>query len=525
MFTIVPRTVGPTHAEVFVGCFEHAAPPHDLYLNVTSTGVPVSTTAVRLRQVLDGGNSPPISWWAGPLAGLKPETTYDLRLTTARDEPLASAWLETVPAALPTSRTGSAGHRPFTVWLSSCFSARRSPAGLEDAIAAAYGDSRRRPHLKFLVGDQVYLDELFVLIYSALTERALRTRFNAQYARTWTHPGFSALLASGGAYFLPDDHELWNNYPHDPFGLPLRGKKFWDTWYRLAYEERCLAIQPPVTGPVFDIGQDLSFYVADFRSTRGRNLTHFIEGRQMDELEKWLDNLRCPGVLVVQQPIIAGRGGSGDRKLPNYGQYWTRLLPALRRCQQDLVVLAGDSHAGHVASTSLNGDLDPRGPRLIQVVSSPLALVSPLAAATPHRWPTHLPLGDASGKSTPVRYEMTVPTYRTGPVQRGEEHGTTVSFWKAGHDQVGMRVQTWLARASSRAAAPVWETTLAIRAPRELGRPPEMKLLLEQPPRLDLFGHEVVDAAPIPGTLAPPQILVPEAFEDLLLHRGGGGSG
>jgi hypothetical protein len=96
-------------------------------------------------------------------------------------------------------------------------------------------------------------------------------------------------------------------------------------------------------------------------------------------------------------------------------------------------------------------------------VSSPLALVSPIAASTPIGEARWLPPVEPRFEPEPVEYPLRMPTYRSAGVLRTEEHAMTISFWQRGPGAVGVRVRSWLARAAARHAGPTFETTLVRR--------------------------------------------------------------
>ncbi|HMJ10877.1 MAG TPA: hypothetical protein VK524_05695, partial [Polyangiaceae bacterium] len=245
--------------EVFVGGFslKERPPPLTLVLQPEERHIDVADW-----RIIEGGRSSPIYWWATTLEGLRANTAHVLELLWG-GRGVASAQVQTLPERLPLGDTGSGGQRPFTIWLSSCYSVRRSPEGLGAMLERVLSDARERPHFRCLVGDQVYLDELWMFIYSARSATRLRTRFNEQYTRTFSHPEFGQLLRACGGIFLPDDHELWNNYPDAPFGVPLRGRRFWQMWLELAFHERCRPIQNPRVTDIVKIGRDVSLFVAD----------------------------------------------------------------------------------------------------------------------------------------------------------------------------------------------------------------------------------------------------------------------
>jgi len=459
MLTLVPRYNGPTSITVLVAAFGQTSRPPTLKLDVTSHCVPVTIDEWR---VIDGGSEPPIYWCRRVLDGLSPNSAYELRLRQGADV-LAQARFDTPPESLPVGDGGTGPHRPFTLWLSSCFSARQAQTGLGPLVQQLFAHPRLRPHLNCLVGDQVYLDELSWFIYTALSERRLRSRFNRQYTNTFTHPAFSHVMASASNLFLADDHELWNNYPHSPLGFPLRSQQFWRRWLQLAYVERCEPLQAPAKLELISVGRELSICIADLRLERSANALRFTDEASMRALVAWLESLSCPGVLITQQPVISPRGHASDMRLPDYRQYWSDLLPALHRCKQDLVILAGDVHHGHVAHTLLGNAAAPR--QLIQVVASPLALINPVAASTPESALRYFPSADGVQAARPVAYPLQVPTYAAsrGNV-RSEDHAMTVAFWRApsvnGSHRVGMQVRTWLTRAATTQLGPTWQTTL-----------------------------------------------------------------
>ena len=101
-------------------------------------------------------------------------------------------------------------------------------------------------------------------------------------------------------------------------------------------------------------------------------------------------------MLVTGQPIFAAeRGFVGrftDYGLPDYRQFGD-LARILLSTGHDIVVLTGDVHYGRVAISDL-----PAGSRLIEVIASPFALVSPLAAGKWGAAPMMFPAGPLPGQ-------------------------------------------------------------------------------------------------------------------------------
>lgn len=468
MFTIIPRRATKTTVEVLAVALYETARPRvlDLFIEDYPRRIAVGDWSH-----IDGGRSDPIYWCVISIDKLEANRSYGIQLQWG-NERLAKARFETLPDALPVGEEGSGSSRPFTLWLSSCFAVRQAQAGLGDVIERVFSSPQLRPHLNCHVGDQVYLDELWVFIYTALTEQKLRTRFNDEYASTFSHPDFSRLLSSASNHFLADDHELWNNYPHDPFDIPLRSTRFWRRWFRLAYFERCLPLQSPATFEGVELSGDLSIRLVDFRVGRSQDGLRLCDPDQMERVVRWIEGLQTPGVLITQQPVISSRGAGGDRKLPDYRQYWRHLLPAIHDCKQDLIVLAGDVHHGLVARTFLGDPDQPAAdhpPQLIQIIASPLALVNPIASSSPEPALRHFP-GGKTASPRPIEYPLRVPTYDSGRhTRRCEDHAMTISFWRRSAGDggraggIGMRVRTWLTRSATRSAMPSWETTLHCR--------------------------------------------------------------
>jgi hypothetical protein len=470
MFVVVPRRVGHTGVEVFVGAFAGVRPGGTTTLRLTPTqgGPAIERPLPGQWDLLEGGAEPAIHHHATLVSGLAPGTAFDLTLLDQHGHTVATGSFETLPERLPASGDGAGPDRPFTVWLSSCFHAPNASAGVETTVRALLADARYRPHLKILAGDQVYLDAPLPWTLFTPTEEQMRAKFNGCYARTWMHEGFQALLSSSATFFITDDHEYWNNYPNPPSPVlsPVRTRAFWESWRRLAMDERAVALQGGRRTDSFELapgapeGLPLSFFIADTRIDRDAEGRRFMSAESMQRLEMWMGALDGPGVLAVGQPVLAEPGGPGDWHLPSYLQFRHNLVEALARCKHDLLVLTGDSHYGRLAETELK-----RKVRLIELVSSPLALVSPLVGSAPEKNLKAFPPTGPREERQPVRYLRDVATY-DGPSIRGEpkklseEHGFTLSFWAAGPGRVGVRVRPWYVRAQSDAVPWTWQTEL-----------------------------------------------------------------
>jgi hypothetical protein len=133
----------------------------------------------------------------------------------------------------------------------------------------------------------------------------------------------------------------------------------------------------------------LSFCVADTRMRRDADETAFMDAADLTQVRQWIAGLSGPGVLVLGQPLFADTAGVlghlFDWGLPDYAQF-PDLVRALMESQHDIVALTGDVHYARAARCLL-----PSGRRLIEIISSPLALVDEKVgrkwSAAPERFP------------------------------------------------------------------------------------------------------------------------------------------
>ena len=221
---------------------------------------------------------------------------------------LEKSFLTTLPEALPSKH----GH-PFSVGIGSCFYSKHDGGRAGQAFEALYRDPALKPNIKFLTGDQVYLD-IGLGLYP-LNDEDCQDRIADDYAESWEL--LRSILRRGGTWMLADDHEYWNNYPYlqgfNPYlvtlGLNEDFKKRWEA----AAKRGVQVIQQIKTLRTFSIGNDLSFCVADLRSERTDK--GFLSERSFQELLQWVNNLTCPGVLIIPQPLIAGKGNDIDKNI------------------------------------------------------------------------------------------------------------------------------------------------------------------------------------------------------------------
>lgn len=354
----------------------------------------------------------------------------------------------TLPDSLPSDK-----NKAFTVALSSCFYEHRDSGRAAQAFKGLYerGDTAFKPDVKFMVGDQVYLD-IGLDSLSPLTNE-VRQRVADDYAKHWQALG--SMLTRGGTWMLPDDHEYWNDYPFYDSLLPtlfmLKVKKVRHAW-RAASRDGVLNVQQTSKVEVFDIGDDLSFCVADLRSYRSK--TQFIDNAGFDKLVNWAKGLNKPGVLVIPQVLLANKNKL-ERNLLSFQRQYSKLIEAMASSGHDIVVMSGDVHFGRIAKVKI-GD---KGGRLIEVVSSPMSNLTGLnsfasakASSSPKLFPDPDMVEVKGVEPKTVEYDkaFNVKTKRGYPFsaywrERTREHFMTIGFHR-NTDDIGMTVQAWRIR-------------------------------------------------------------------------------
>lgn len=355
---------------------------------------------------------------------------------------LEKAFFTTLPSKLP-----STNKKPFTVAIGSCFYTEHDGGKAGQSFEALYKDEKLRPDIKFLAGDQVYVD--IGLGWYPLSNEDCQDRVADDYADSWKY--LRSILRRGGTWMIPDDHEYWNNYPYlkgfNPYLLTLKlSNSFRKRWFNAAHSA-VKTIQQVKTIRSFDIGKDLSFCVADLRSERTSK--GFLNADSQKELLSWIDKLKTPGVLVIPQPLIAKKGDDIDKNLPDWAQYQDILL-AIENGAHDIVVLTGDVHYGRVSQVTIGNSTN----KLTEVITSPISNLSELdgiAASKPELPKKKFPFVTIKGMvKNKVNYLAKVTTESKWwdiryPIKRTHEHFMTVEFYRE-NSQTKMKIHAWHAR-------------------------------------------------------------------------------
>ncbi len=425
-YLLFPLEVSPTTARLWVGVV-NAGRAGELSLLIDSRVHPLSPD---WKTWVSQSGAASLRYQTPVISGLEPGTFCRVKLLR-NGEILASASLTTHPTTLP-----AIWEKPFTVLVASCFYEKNDQEGLAGrAFRAVFNEEG--PNLKVLCGDQVYLDApWWHFLLRSYNAAELEDRFFESYRATWTQQatlgGLYELLRSGANYLTSDDHEFWNNAPN----AAVYVRKTWtqggrQEWYDLAL--RFYEIFQP-TGPIaeFSVGA-LSFFIADARMHRKSDWSDFMKTENFDKLASWVEQLNGPGVLIMGQPVFAEPAGSTgfftDWHLPNYDQY-RPLAQALSASRHSLVFLTGDRHFGRIARCRLVSGAD-----LIEVISSPLALVDWLAGGAWTSAPDMFPVFAVPGVAKR-------PVETNQAFQRSDNHFLTLEFYESGA-RVHVTVKAW----------------------------------------------------------------------------------
>lgn len=383
---------------------------------------------------------------------LQPNTTYFVRFDRILPESageLAGIWqdlcsgeLKTLPTSLPLTQTGQ-----FTIAFGSCYYSHRDEGKAALAYKALYenGSPKLKPDIKFLIGDQVYLDigmDSFSFDANEILERIANI-----YERNWQFLG--DIFRRGATWMIPDDHEFWNDYPfyHSliPTLWPLLNKNVRQSTIAAA-TEAIKNIQRSQIVEILEIGNDISICLTDFRTTR--NNVELINADGFNKIITWAKGLKTPGVIVTTQNLLDTPGGS-EKNLLDYPNQYQQLISALAYSGNDIVSLSGDIHFGRVGIA----DLGDKGAKLIEIVSSPLSNLTGLggiANSVANDKPTSLPTGVKLSNPTfdPQYFVKKAKTdVMSGyPKQRTKEHFMTAAFSKNTAGNIELIVNAWLVR-------------------------------------------------------------------------------
>lgn len=417
-FLVIPNEVYANDATIWVAGINEDLDPATAILEYGSNQQALNA-GWRDFETDDGKNR--IRYQRVTLNNLAPRQSYSLGLRVGGDLK-ADGSITTLPYRLP-----GAGERPLTVLLGSCFYGREDKAG---AVGQTYTQLPHdaRPDIKFLCGDQVYLDNPPQDFLNPFHGKSwLQARSFKTYLDTWTQStpvgGFGRMLKHNANFFSSDDHEYWNNAPdvglNVPFFTATPGKR--KDWWEMARELYQIFQTAPGLPVKFKV-DPLSFCIAETRFNRGSGGGDFMLPAAFEDLGSWAANLSGPGVLVIGQPFFENSGSIKDYGLPDFKKQYERLKQYLRQSNHTIVILTGDVHFGRLAVANLRPEL---GTKLYEVISSPMQLVP----------------------GAPGKYQAAPQVFGSLTSQPefslGRNHFLTLEFTAASAQRASMRVRFW----------------------------------------------------------------------------------
>lgn len=400
-------------------------------------------------------------------------------------EHLTKATVTTLPKSIPVKP-----ETPFKIMLGSCFYQPNDPDGLVGQ-SFLHLPEQSRPDIKFLCGDQVYLDnpwmDTTLNLKTAFSKKEnMRAFFFKKYLKTWTQVnkvetdetdengkpktkvigGFNLLLRNGANYFCSDDHEFWNNAPNfGGVGFALTFFLWQKRWWFREASELFRVFQSLAAWMTFDVAP-VSFCIADTRINRTEhNLikedldANFMEPDDLKAIGKWIENLKGPGVLVMGQLLLTDNadwkktfrnlsdaplwtrikesfGDYFDFGLPDFPSQYNELIGYIKKSKHSIVLLTGDVHFGRLAvcKVDANSDVD-----FIEVISSPMSVVTIDEKRT----------GIGTYEDAPERFGTKVTSV---PIAQNDDekpvsqnHFTTLEFSRnsANDSEVEMKIIAW----------------------------------------------------------------------------------
>jgi hypothetical protein len=338
--------------------------------------------------------------------GLQPATRYTV--TVQVDGTKQTLQARTLPLALPQGLDGW-----FNVLLVSCFHQPEDRSGRAGQLVAQLR-AGAKPHLTFLMGDQVYLDLPTLRVFPD-DVAWMADKFEKDYtANWWGPPGYGQILAAAPTVSIPDDHEYWNNFPNPTIVAENTWTEDGQARWRQAAEAMYQGFQLPYPlnlGDPFILDvPPVSFFLADMRHQRLPGTKQTMTPEALDSLDTWVTRVidqKWFGVFVSGQSLFAEPvrnlvGRIGDFQLSNYEDFpqIIRSLARLVEAGRPFVCLTGDVHWGRITEVR-----DTRTGRtaIREVISSPASLVSVVGAdqvrriwasiseqfGRPNPWPRH----------------------------------------------------------------------------------------------------------------------------------------
>ncbi|MBN9737979.1 MULTISPECIES: hypothetical protein [unclassified Pseudonocardia] len=227
--SVVGKDAGTRQVRLWIGALVHGCDAETLDATVTVSGAAgdARVTTTLLRFGFDDERA--VSGWRAGTRFFHGHVVVDRLAPDAWGE--AAVELAPVPGLREEHRRASCRVRTLpsriavggslTALVGSCYDADTDTTNALDAAFRHLRDHVAAPDIALLTGDQVYADAP-AKFYATMARSTPRTYGLLEYWTSWgmqrygerRHLGMRELLGHGPHWFLPDDHEFWNNWPH-----------------------------------------------------------------------------------------------------------------------------------------------------------------------------------------------------------------------------------------------------------------------------------------------------------------------
>ena len=254
-----------------------------------------------------------------------------------------------------------------------------------DWMAKAASSPQFKGHridFKILTGDNVYMDvaEDKGRFEADEAEAEVAHRYADYLGRD---DALAAALSSSPTFATFDDHDFWNDFPHEVVWLSRTYPEHREQWRRASWDGIDTFLSP--LNPISEwegrsyafVAGGVPFFVADTRTNR--TSVHDDRPRLMLEEERmalvdWLEAPGGPRVLVMGQPLWLDKGGLTDSNLAAYEEDFAAICDAIADCPSEVLVLTGDPHYSRVLKLETRGR---PAKTVYEVISSPAVHIPP----------------------------------------------------------------------------------------------------------------------------------------------------
>lgn len=251
-----------------------------------------------------------------------------------------------------------------------------------------------RIDFKILAGDNVYMDvaEDKGRFDADEAEAEVAHRYADYLGRD---DALATALSTSPTFSTFDDHDLWNDFPHEVAWLSRTYPEHRERWRRASCDgiDTFLAPLNPISAwegrSYAFVAGGVPFFVADTRTNRTSIHAHrprLMREEELSALVAWLEAPGGPRVLVMGQPLWLDKGGLTDSNLAAYETDFAAICDAVADCPSEVLVLTGDPHYSRVLRLETRGR---PAKTVYEVISSPAVHIPPSFSLGPSRLDRH----------------------------------------------------------------------------------------------------------------------------------------